>query len=213
MTTSHTRFNPTRLSLTFVQTMALLIPLLFSTGPEPSSAQAQTAPSAHDASDSLYTKQEQMRRQAALAAFMKLLKVAPSQQESRQIESQIWEFWLIGPSKAATDQLAEAMRERSSHNYEKALALLQDLVSTYPDFTEARNQRAFVHFLQHNYDASLSDLDRVIAERPDHFAAHAGRGLVLIKQGRNRLAQAALKRARALHPWIQERHLIVEEGD
>lgn len=163
-----------------------------------------------DTTSALYSAAETVRRNAALKSFLKLLKASNSQEEGRKIVDQIWKFWLIGPNEEATNQLAAAMRERDSYNFEKSLSILQGLVEKYPLFTEARNQRAFLYFLTEKYDASLADLDSVVTNEPEHFAAHAGRGLVLIRQGHDQLAQSALKRARSIHPWIKERHLIVE---
>jgi hypothetical protein len=41
-----------------------------------------------------------------------------------------------------------------------------------------------------------------------HYAALAGRGIILIQQGKNDEAQIALKQALAIDPWLKERRLI-----
>ena len=46
-----------------------------------------------------------------------------------------------------------------------------------------------------------------------HYAALAGKGIILIQQGKEAEAQAPLKRALAINPWLKERNLIVKETD
>lgn len=41
-----------------------------------------------------------------------------------------------------------------------------------------------------------------------HYAALAGKGIILIQQGKNVEAQASLKRAIEIGPWLKERNLV-----
>ena len=41
-----------------------------------------------------------------------------------------------------------------------------------------------------------------------HYAALAGRGIILIQQGKDDEAQTPLKQALAINPWLKERRLI-----
>ncbi len=45
-----------------------------------------------------------------------------------------------------------------------------------------------------------------------HYAALAGKGIVLIQQGKVEEAQGPLKRALAIDPWLKERNLIVKDS-
>ena len=59
-------------------------------------------------------------------------------------------------------------------------------------------------FLAGSYDASLEALERTLELEPMHYAALAGKGIILIQQGKEAEAQAPLKRALAINPWLKE---------
>ena len=84
---------------------------------------------------------------------------------------------------------------------------MQELVKHQPEFAEGWNQLAYVLFLANDYDASLAALDKRLALEPMHYAALAGKGIILIQQGKEAEAQAPLKRALAIDPWLKERNL------
>ncbi len=101
------------------------------------------------------------------------------------------------------------MRQRTEGNFEGSRETLSALIDYCPDYAEGYNQRAFSAYLAQDYPAALIDLDRAIAITPNHVAAIAGRGLTLLGLGRDEEAQAALREAVALNPWLAERALII----
>jgi lipoprotein NlpI len=103
------------------------------------------------------------------------------------------------------------MRRIRVADFTGAEAVLDELVAYCPDYPEGWNQRAFARFLQGDHDGSLEDLARTLELEPRHFGALAGQGLNFLRQGRDRLAQTALRAAIDLHPWMNERHLIAPE--
>jgi tetratricopeptide (TPR) repeat protein len=88
---------------------------------------------------------------------------------------------------------------------------MKELVKHAPQFAEGWNQLGYVYFLAGRYDASLQAIDRVVELEPMHYAALAGKGIILIQQGKVEEAQAPLKRALAIDPWLKERNLIDEK--
>lgn len=44
-----------------------------------------------------------------------------------------------------------------------------------------------------------------------HYAALAGKAIILIKQGKEAEAQAPLKRALSIDPWLKECNLMVKD--
>lgn len=76
------------------------------------------------------------------------------------------------------------------------------------NFAEGWNQLAYVLFLANSYGASLKALDKTLELEPMHYAARAGKGIILIQQGKNVEAQASLKRAIEIDPWLKERNLV-----
>ena len=69
-----------------------------------------------------------------------------------------------------------------------------------------------MRFLQEDFDGALADVDHAIALEPRHFAAMSGRAIILMRQGRFRLAQTQLREAVAIHPFLKERAMIVPEA-
>ena len=138
------------------------------------------------------------------------LKAARSETEGRAIENEIWRFWLADAPDATSRALVErAMKKRGVYDTEGAEALLDKAIARSPDYAEAYNQRAFVRFLRENMDGALEDADQALAFEPKHFGAMAGRALILMRQGRFRLAQDQLRQAVAIHPFLKERSMIL----
>ena len=82
------------------------------------------------------------------------------------------------------------------------------MVKHAPQFAEGWNQLGYVYFLAGQYDASLDAIEHVLALEPMHYAALAGKGIILYYAGKVEEAQAPLKRALAIDPWLKERNLI-----
>ena len=93
-------------------------------------------------------------------------------------------------------------------DYDEALLYQKELVKHQPRFAEGWNQLGYVYFLAGNYDASLAAIDRTLELEPMHYAALAGKGIILVQQGKEAEAQAPLNAALTINPWLKERNLI-----
>ncbi|TWI90217.1 tetratricopeptide repeat protein [Roseibium hamelinense] len=139
------------------------------------------------------------------------LKSASTEREAKVIEAQIWEMWIgSAPSTEIETLVRTAMDRRRFGDYEKAVSLLQSAISQAPDYAEARNQMAFVLYLQGRKDKSLEAIEEVLALEPRHFGALSGKVRILMEQGRVRIAQKVLRDALAIHPFLPERFLLIE---
>jgi tetratricopeptide (TPR) repeat protein len=148
-------------------------------------------------------------RQSLKEALFDQLKAAGSEAEGDVIADRIWRIWMIGPDDAATETMRQAMARRDLYDFAGAHEILDTLVAAHPDWAEVWNQRAYVRFLQERYDRSLEDIDKALEREPKHFGALAGRALVLMRQGRIRLGQKALRAALEVHPWARERAMLI----
>lgn len=143
------------------------------------------------------------------AALFAELAAAPNEADAREIEQKIWKFWL-GFADAESRELLEESREAQLRfDYDEALIYMKALVVHAPQFAEGWNQLGYVLFLAGKYDASLVAIEQTLKLEPMHYAALAGRGIILIEQGKDAQAQVALKQALAINPWLKERRLIV----
>ncbi|SCZ25139.1 tetratricopeptide repeat protein [Afifella marina] len=197
---------PTLRSRRALRSFALVLTLALSaalTPPAPARAAGETDDRHLSASE----------RKAELSRFYDELKDAKTEMEGRRIENLIWQTWMIGPSPAISQMMQQALTARRVADYDKATAILDDVIARAPDYAEAWNQRATLRFLQGDLDGSLEDIDRVMELEPKHFAALSGRGLILLHQGRTRLAHKALREAVAINPWLRERSLLPATPD
>lgn len=149
----------------------------------------------------------------ALDALYEALQSAENDMEGRAISNQMWQYWTDAPDEPSQGMLDEAMRARGYGDYAFAMDRLNRLVSYCPFYAEGYNQRAFVHFLSENYLAALPDLDQALSINPRHLGALSGKGLTLLALGRDEEAQAILRAAVALNPWMSERFLLKPTGD
>ncbi len=102
------------------------------------------------------------------------------------------------------------IERREAYDFEAAYGALDELVSYCPEYAEGYNQRAFVQFLRADYASALEDLELALKLSPTHIAALSGKALSLMGLGRMDAAQAMLREALALNPWLPERSMLIE---
>lgn len=141
------------------------------------------------------------------------LATAASEETAQAIAAELWEIWLTAPNTEAQGMLDEGISYRQIYAFMESEAALDALIAYCPDYPEAYNQRAFTRFLREDYEGSLADIDVVLAANPLHFGALTGQALCYIRQGRVELAQAAIRRAAEVHPFLEERALLPEDED
>src|SRR4029079_13209202 len=81
--------------------------------------------------------------------------------------------------------------------------LLSAIVKVKPDYVEAWNRRATIHYMKKDYGRALNDIREVLRREPRHFGALAGLGLIMQDIGDNRQALEVYRRALNLYPRIE----------
>ncbi|MEL7343554.1 MAG: tetratricopeptide repeat protein [Pseudomonadota bacterium] len=147
------------------------------------------------------------------AALIDDLRASKSELEAQGPSSALWDLWLQAPDDTAQGLLDRGLFWLRLQDYEAAETSFDALISYCPDYAEGYNQRAFAAFLQKDFGRALSDLDRALERSPAHVAALAGKALTLFGLERDEEAQAVLRDALALNPWLSERRLLQENGD
>lgn len=117
-------------------------------------------------------------------------------------------IWRAAPDSWSGELMAVAQERIAIRDFKGALLGLDALVEYCPSWAEAWNQRAYVKFLQEDYEAALADVERALELAPRHVAALSGKGLTLMRLGREAEGDAVLREAVALHPWLPERGLL-----
>ena len=132
------------------------------------------------------------------------LKNAPDEQTAREAENAIWLQWLTSGEERIDTMMRDAMRRRSSYDFDGALEVLNEVIALKPEYPEVWNQRATVYFHQQKYEQSLEDVAKALELEPRHFGAMAGRGVIRYFQGKPALAIQNVLQAAEYHPYLKE---------
>lgn len=122
--------------------------------------------------------------------------------QAAPLEYSIWEIWMEHEDPGAYNAMMRGVQQINSGNLNAALQTYTNLIQQYPDYAEAWNKRATIHYLLQNFDASDADITRVLQLEPFHFGALSGRGLVKIGQGKYLEARNAFNAALEVNPGM-----------
>ncbi len=128
------------------------------------------------------------------------LKSSGSLSEAYPVEELIWQIWIEHDNTSFASQMRTGILQMNSNSLPAALATFDRLVQSVPDFAEAWNKRATIHFLMGNYTASEADIVKTLQLEPFHFGALSGRGLVRLAQGQYEEARSAFNAALEVNP-------------
>ncbi len=148
-------------------------------------------------------------RSAQMSALFDSLRVARDDAEARMLTDDLWRMWTTAPDARAQGLLDEGMRQRDGYDFLGARDTFDTLIEYCPGYAEGYNQRGFASFLRQDYAAALVDIDAALAITPTHLGALSGKVLTLIALDRADEAQAVLRQAVAINPWLKERALLV----
>src|SRR6186997_2519307 len=76
------------------------------------------------------------------------LKAAPDADTAKQVENRIWALWLASGSDTANLLMTRAKAAIDGKDFDLALKLLDSIVEIKPDYIEAWNRRATLHYLR-----------------------------------------------------------------
>jgi len=144
----------------------------------------------------------------ALDALIAEAQAAPSYMVGRDAFNDMMALWRAAPDGWSGELMTVIQERITVADYGGALRGLDALVAYCPTWAEAWNQRAYVKFLQEDHAAALVDVERALELAPRHVAALSGKGLILMRLGRDAEGDAVLREAVALHPWLPERGLL-----
>jgi tetratricopeptide (TPR) repeat protein len=132
------------------------------------------------------------------------LKAAPDADTAKQVENRIWALWLASGSDTANLLMTRAKAAIDGKDFDLALKLLDSIVEIKPDYIEAWNRRATIHYMRKDYGKSMQDIRQVLIREPRHFGAISGLGMILQEFGDDKRALDAFRRALAIHPHLQK---------
>ena len=140
------------------------------------------------------------------------LKSTTSYQESKEIESKIWELWTTHPSKNnLTALMADGSVYMSQNKLETAYETFTRTIELDPNWAEAWNKRATVLYLMGKYELSQSDIDKVLELEERHFGALSGQGLVQTALNNYQKAIDSYIEAHKVHPNMRSPLIMIEK--
>jgi tetratricopeptide (TPR) repeat protein len=141
-------------------------------------------------------------RSKNLDFLFEALKVAPDADAAKLVESRIWALWFASGSDTTDLLMTRVKTAADQKDLNLAIELLNAVVELRPDYVEAWNRRATIHFINKDYAASLADIRQVLAREPRHFGALSGLGIIMQEFGEEKLALEAFRRALAVNPHL-----------
>jgi tetratricopeptide (TPR) repeat protein len=131
------------------------------------------------------------------------LKVAPDDVTAKAIEERIWAVWTVSQSDTANLLMTRVKTAIEGKDLDLAIKLLNSIVKVKPDYVEAWNRRATIHYMKKDYGRALNDIREVLKREPRHFGALAGLGLIMQDIGDNKQALEVYRRALSLYPRME----------
>ena len=140
-----------------------------------------------------------------LDAYFGELKTAPNQEIASIIENQIWSLWFQSGNEDIDTVMKGAMKQKGVYDFNGAIELINKAIDLKPDYSEAWNQRATIHFHQQKYELALEDIATTLELEPRHFGALAGRAVIRLHQNKPALARQNIIEALKINPYLKER--------
>ncbi|MCF8720307.1 tetratricopeptide repeat protein [Nitrospina gracilis] len=127
----------------------------------------------------------------------------------KQATQSLWMRWYQECGEAAERRLYEGIRLMDAGELARARFHFADLVEQFPEFTEAHNKLATVHYLEGNYEEAIAECRIVVEKAPHHFGAWNGMGMCLFHLGRLNEAIHSFQKALEIQPYAEDnRHYI-----
>ncbi|MDF3073390.1 MAG: hypothetical protein K0S54_1057 [Alphaproteobacteria bacterium] len=130
--------------------------------------------------------------------------------EGEALQAAIWTAWTATENKEAARMMAIGIIAMGQDRLDDALSTFDALVEAAPDFAEAWNKRATVHYLMGNLDESVADIERTLALEPRHFGALSGLGLIYQEVEKWDAALRAYEAALKVNPHLPTVRVTVE---
>jgi tetratricopeptide (TPR) repeat protein len=113
----------------------------------------------------------------------------------------LWNIWFRAEGESHKRELQRLAQLR---DLKKSLRGLDALVQRLPEFAEAYNQRAIVHFRLGEFHLAVRDCQKALELNPYHFGAQSGMGRCLLRMRKPRTALRAFQNALLIHPDLDD---------
>ena len=140
------------------------------------------------------------------------LKNTTKYEESKKIESEIWNLWITHPTnESLTNLLSDGSFYMSQNNLESAYETFTKTINLDPNWAEAWNKRATVLYLMGKYELSQADINKVLEIENRHFGALSGQGLVQTALKNYQKAIDSYIEVHKVHPNMRSPLIMIEK--
>jgi tetratricopeptide (TPR) repeat protein len=132
-----------------------------------------------------------------------LLATAPDKKSADQIASTLERVSMVSGSATVDLLMLRVLQADKAKKSDVALEILNGVLEQAPDYAEAWNRRAYLHYKARDYRAALGDLRRTLALDPKHYKALSGLGTILRDSGDDAAALEVYERLMDINPFAQ----------
>ncbi len=122
--------------------------------------------------------------------------------EAAETEDLIWALWASHTEMALEQALNAAITAVARRRFDDAETALDAILAADPEWAEAWNKRATLHFIRKEDARALADIERTLELEPRHFGAIAGFAQICLRNGEFGAADAAIDAALAINPHL-----------
>jgi tetratricopeptide (TPR) repeat protein len=141
-------------------------------------------------------------RESRLNSLFSTLQSTSDEAAAKAAENDIIEIWLNSGSDTIDLLMNWTIEAIERKNYPLALDYLDRMIALRPDYAEAWNKRATVHFLVDDYAKAIADIEQTLAREPRHFGALSGLGTIMRDIGEEDRALTAFRQALEIDPYL-----------
>ncbi len=135
----------------------------------------------------------------------------PDETVREEATIKLWRIWYQQKGVYGLEMIERSQKLMDLGEITEAEAVLTEVISNLPDFSEAWNRRAFLYYTTCEYQKSLADCQMVIHLNPVHFGALHGLGLCYAAMDNYVDAILAFRRALEIQPYSQLNQKLILE--
>jgi tetratricopeptide (TPR) repeat protein len=136
----------------------------------------------------------------ALDQLFAQLKVARDPEHISMTRASIQEIWMQSGDQEVDSLMDMGVNAIYRNTPEQAASIFSRVIDLMPEYAEAWNKRASVHYLQHNHEQALADAGKTLELEPRHFGALSGKASILIERGRRKEALEVYRKLEKILP-------------
>ena len=131
--------------------------------------------------------------------------------EAASVQREIGRIWVASEDRMADRMMRQGIGAMAANELEAARRIFDRLVDRSPDFAEAWNKRATVHYMMGDFRASVFDIQKTLDLEPRHFGALSGLGLIYDALDEPEAAIRSFEAALEINPHLDGTRERVEE--